>query len=131
MTAANDLHVRFQQEIVPHLDAAYNSARFLSRNPDAAQDIAQEAVLHAYRGFDGYQGGDARAWIFTIVRDCYYNWLIDRRRKARMEIDVHRPDDSGEFSIDDVPSEEDTPDTAVPAAWGFLGPFFTPLPWRL
>jgi RNA polymerase sigma factor (sigma-70 family) len=113
LTGANDLHVRFQQEIVPHLDAAYNFARFLSRNPDAAQDIVQEAFLRAYRGFDGYQGGDARAWIFTIVRNCYYNWLIDRRRKARMEIDVHRSDDSGEFSIDDVPSEEDTPDMAL------------------
>ena len=58
---------RFQREIVPHLDAAYNFARFLSRNADAAQDIVQESFLRAYRGFDGYQGGDARAWIFSIV----------------------------------------------------------------
>jgi RNA polymerase sigma factor (sigma-70 family) len=113
LTSANDLHVGFQNDIVPHLDAAYNFARFLSRNPDAAQDIVQDALLRAYRGFDGYQGGDARAWIFTIVRNCYYNWLIDRRRKARVEIDVHRPDDSAEFSIDDVPSKEDTPDVTL------------------
>jgi RNA polymerase sigma factor (sigma-70 family) len=113
LTSGNDLHVRFQKDIVPHLDAAYNFARFLSRNPDAAQDIVQDAFLRAYRGFDGYQGGDARAWIFTIVRNCYYNWLIDRRRKARVEIDVHRPDDSAEFSVDDVPSEEDLPDVAL------------------
>jgi RNA polymerase sigma-70 factor (ECF subfamily) len=82
-TSANDQYGRFQREIVPHLDAAYNFARFLSRNPDAAQDIVQEAFLRAYRRFDGYQGGDARAWIFSIVRNCYHNWLLEGRRKAR------------------------------------------------
>ena len=80
----NDLYQRFHREIVPHLDAAYNFARFLSRNPDAAQDIVQDSFLRAYRGFDGYQGGDARAWIFSIVRNCYHNWLLEGRRKARL-----------------------------------------------
>jgi RNA polymerase sigma factor (sigma-70 family) len=112
-TGVNDMHARFAREIVPHLDAAYNFARFLSRNADAAQDIVQEAFLRAYRGFDGYQGGDARAWIFTIVRNCYHNWLIDHRRKARVEIDVHRPDDAEAFSIDEVPSDEDTPEVTL------------------
>jgi RNA polymerase sigma factor (sigma-70 family) len=109
----DEAYGRFHQDIVPHLDAAYNFARFLSRNPDAAQDIVQEAFLRAYRSFDGYQGGDARAWIFSIVRNCYHNWLTDRRRKARLESDAHRPDDSEAFSIDDVPSDEDTPETAL------------------
>jgi RNA polymerase sigma factor (sigma-70 family) len=110
---ANDRYRRFQSQIVPHLDAAYNFARFLSRNPDAAQDIVQETFLRAYRGFDGYQGGDARAWIFSIVRNCYHNWLLEGRRKARLEIDVHRRDDAADFSIDDIPSEEDTPEAAL------------------
>ena len=109
----NDQYGRFQREIVPHLDAAYNFARFLSRNPDAAQDIVQEAFLRAYRRFDGYQGGDARAWIFSIVRNCYHNWLLEGRRKARVEIDVHRRDGAGDFSIDDVPSQDDTPESAL------------------
>jgi RNA polymerase sigma-70 factor (ECF subfamily) len=104
---------RFQREIVPHLDAAYNFARFLSRNRDAAQDILQEAFLRAYRGFDGYQGGDARAWIFSIVRNCYHNWLLEARRKARVEIDVHRPDGTKDFSIDDVADDGDTPEAAL------------------
>ena len=108
-----DKYDRFQREIVPHLDAAYNFARFLSRNPDAAQDIVQDSFLRAYRSFDGYQGGDARAWIFSIVRNCYYDWLLEGRRKARLEIDVHHRDDATEFSIDDVPSEADTPETAL------------------
>jgi RNA polymerase sigma-70 factor, ECF subfamily len=113
LTGVNDTHVRFQRDIVPHLDAAYNFARFLSRNADAAQDIVQDAFLRAYRGFDGYQGGDARAWVFTIVRNCYHNWLIDRRRKARVEIDVHGPEVSEAFSVDDVPSDEDTPEVVL------------------
>src|SRR6266581_3571105 len=109
----NDLYARFHREIVPHLDAAYNFARFLSRNPDAAQDIVQESFLRAYRGFDRYQGGDARAWIFSIVRNCYHNWLLEGRRKARLEVDVHRRDDAADFSVDDVASEDDTPETAL------------------
>lgn len=110
---AGDRYGRFQRDIVPHLNAAYNFARFLSRNPDAAQDIVQEAFLRAYRGFDGYQGGDARAWIFTIVRNCYHNWLTDRRRKARIETDVPYPGDSEGFSVDDVASDDDTPEAAL------------------
>jgi len=102
---------RFQREIVPHLDAAYNFARFLSRNPDAAQDIVQEAFLRAYRAFAGYQGGDARAWIFSIVRNCYFNWLLEARRKARVETDAHRTD--GNFSIDEVADDGDTPEAAL------------------
>lgn len=112
-TGANDIYGRFQRDIVPHLDAAYNFARFLSRNPDAAQDIVQEAFLRAYRAFDGYQGGDARAWIFAIVRNCYHTWLIDRRRKARLETDVQHAGDSRQFSIDEVPSDEDTPEATM------------------
>jgi len=107
---ANDLYERFHREIVPHLDAAYNFARFLSRNPDAARDIVQESFLRAYRGFDRYQGGDARAWIFSIVRNCYHNWLLEGRRKARLEVDVHHRDD---FSVEEVASEDDTPEAAL------------------
>jgi RNA polymerase sigma factor (sigma-70 family) len=111
-SGANDTYGRFQRDIVPHLDAAYNFARFLSRNPDAAQDIVQEAFLRAYRSFDGYQGGDARAWIFAIIRNCYQNWLLERRRKSRLEVDVYHGEDD-EFFIDNVASEEDTPETAL------------------
>jgi RNA polymerase sigma factor (sigma-70 family) len=110
---ANDTLVRFQRDIVPQLDAAYNFARFLSRDADAAQDIVQEAFLRAYRSFDGYQGGDARAWIFAIVRNCYHNWLLDRRRKAVIEVDVHSKDNPEENAIDNVPSDEDSPETSL------------------
>jgi RNA polymerase sigma factor (sigma-70 family) len=103
---------RFKQNVVPQLGAAYNFARFLSRDADAAQDIVQEAFLRAYRSFAGYRGGDARAWIFTIVRNCYHNWLMDRRRKSHFEVDCHGESDSEEL-MSTVPTEEDTPETAL------------------
>jgi RNA polymerase sigma factor (sigma-70 family) len=111
--AAADTPARFQRDIVPQLDAAYNFARFLSRDADAAQDIVQEAFLRAYRGFHGYQGGDSRAWIFAIVRNCYHNWLLERRRKATHEVDVHGDDDGQENAIDNVASDDDSPETAL------------------
>jgi RNA polymerase sigma factor (sigma-70 family) len=103
---------RFRQNVVPQLDAAYNFARFLSRDADAAQDIVQEAFLRAYRGFAGYRGGDARAWIFTIVRNCYHSWLMGQRRKSRLEVDYQGEDDSEEL-IATIPSDEDTPEATL------------------
>jgi RNA polymerase sigma-70 factor, ECF subfamily len=72
----------------------------------------QEAFLRAYRSFAGYRGGDTRAWIFTIVRNCYHSWLTDRRRKSRLEIDHHGEGDSEEF-ISNIPSDEDTPEATL------------------
>ena len=103
---------RFKQNVVPQLDAAYNFARFLSRDADAAQDIVQEAFLRAYRSFAGYRGGDARAWIFTIVRNCYHSWLMDRRRKSRLEVDYHGEGDAEEL-ISSISSDEDTPEAML------------------
>ena len=89
LPSTDDALARFKQTIVPHLDAAYNLARLLSGDADAAQDIVQEAFLRAYRSFAGYRGENARAWISRIVRNCYYNWLMSRRRKSRLEVDSH------------------------------------------
>jgi RNA polymerase sigma-70 factor (ECF subfamily) len=110
---AADRLARFQRNIVPQLDAAYNFARFLSRDADAAQDIVQDAFLRAYRSFDGYQGGDSKAWIFVIVRNCYHNWLADRRRKAGIETDIQGQDDDADNAIDNVASDDDSPETAL------------------
>jgi RNA polymerase sigma factor (sigma-70 family) len=109
---ANETLLRFQRDIVPQLDAAYNFARFLSRDADAAQDIVQEAFLRAYRSFEGYQGGDARAWIFAIVRNCYLNWLLERRRKMRLETDAHDPG-TKEDATYDVASDDDNPEVSL------------------
>ena len=56
-------HMNFDEAVLPHLDAAYNLARWLTRNDYDAQDVVQEAYLRAFRFFDGFRGSDARAWL--------------------------------------------------------------------
>jgi len=72
---------RFQAVMLPHLDAAYSFARYLCRDPVLAEDLVQDAFLRAYRGFAGYRGGDARAWILAIVRNGFRASFGDRRRE--------------------------------------------------
>jgi len=75
---------RFEQVIMPHLDAAYNLARWLTRNDQDAQDMVQEASLRAFKFFDGFRGGDARAWLLTTVRNTCYTFLHQNRRGDAM-----------------------------------------------
>jgi RNA polymerase sigma-70 factor (ECF subfamily) len=60
----------FRRLILPHLDGAYNLARYLTRDPVLSDDVVQDALLRAYRAFGQFRGGSARAWLFTIVRNC-------------------------------------------------------------
>jgi RNA polymerase sigma-70 factor (ECF subfamily) len=69
---------RFEQQVLPHLDAAYNLARWLMRNDQDAQDVAQEAALRAYRFFDGLRG-EARPWLLSIVRNVAFSSLEKSR----------------------------------------------------
>ncbi|MDB5985205.1 MAG: polymerase sigma factor [Nevskia sp.] len=79
---------RFQAMAAPHLDAAYNLARWLTRNPADADDVVQDAYLRAFRYFDGFRGGDGRAWLLAIVRNTCYSWLRrNRSEQATMEYD--------------------------------------------
>ncbi len=74
---------RFERLVLPHLDAAHNLARYLVRNADDAEDVVQEAVLRALTYFDGFRGGDARAWLLTIVRRTCYTQLERRQALAQ------------------------------------------------
>jgi len=69
----------FEQAVLPHLDAAYNLARWLTRNGQDAEDVVQEAYLRAFRFFPGFRGGDARAWLMKIVRNTCFTWLHANR----------------------------------------------------
>jgi RNA polymerase sigma-70 factor (ECF subfamily) len=89
---------RFEQAVLPHLDAAYNLARWLTRNEHDAQDVTQEACLRAFRFFDGYQGGNVRAWLLTIVRNTCYTWLHQNRGPGSAEVfdeEIHSAEISG------------------------------------
>ncbi len=70
---------RFEKAVLPHLDAAYNLARWLTRSDHDAEDVAQEAYLRAFRFFDSFRGGDSRSWLLTIVRNTCYTWLKQNR----------------------------------------------------
>ncbi len=75
---------RFQQMALPHLDAAYNLARWLSGNTSDADDIVQEAFMRAFRFFDTFRGDSARPWLLAIVRRTWYTeW---RRRASAHEV---------------------------------------------
>jgi len=76
--------VRFEALVLPHLDAAFNLARWLLRSGPDAEDVAQEAMLRSYRFFSGFHGGDVRAWLLQIVRNTCYTWLEKSRHGKEM-----------------------------------------------
>jgi RNA polymerase sigma factor (sigma-70 family) len=85
--------VRFEQQVLPHLNAATNLARWLLRNPADAEDVVQEAMLRAYRFFGDFRGADGRAWLLQIVRNSCYTWLEKRRPAeliAEFDEEVHQ-----------------------------------------
>lgn len=93
----SDPRQRFERLVLPHLDAAYNLARWITRNDHDAQDVVQEAVLRAYRFLDGLRG-EAKPWLLAIVRNSCLTWL-----------QVNRPADLAGFDdrIVEAPAPED------------------------
>ncbi len=73
---------RFERLVLPHMDAAYNLARWLAGDDDAARDVAQEAFLRAFRFRDGLQGEDARPWLLAIVRNTFFTALKEAKSVA-------------------------------------------------
>lgn len=71
--ARHDKADAFRRTMMPHMDAAYNLARYLTRDATAAEDIVQDAYLRAYRSFDSWRGEAAKPWLLTIVRNCFLN----------------------------------------------------------
>ena len=82
----DDAPGRFAASVLPHLDAAYNLARWLVRDAHDAQDVVQDAMLRALRHFDGFRGGDPRPWLLAIVRNAAFAWL-GARRPSEVAID--------------------------------------------
>lgn len=91
---------RFEATVLPHMDAAFNLARWLLRNPADAQDVTQEAILRALRFFDDFRAGNARAWLLQIVRNCCYTWLQKRNafedlselEESALPVEKHTPE---------------------------------------
>jgi RNA polymerase sigma-70 factor (ECF subfamily) len=84
----------FETAVLPHLDAAYNLARWLTRNPHDAEDLVQECLVRAFTYFDGFHGRDGRAWLLAIVRNSFYT-LLRRGRghpAVMFEEEIHTDD---------------------------------------
>ena len=77
---------RFEAQALPHLDAANNLARWLTRSRADADDVVQEAMLRAFRAFDGLRGGDVRPWLLAIVRNCWRDRAADGRRRGHVPL---------------------------------------------
>lgn len=88
----------FDEAVLPHLDAAYNLARWLTRNDQDAEDVVQEASLRAFKYWKGFSGRDCRSWLLAIVRNTFYSSL--RQRAVQPEL-------TADGKVDDV--EEDNP----------------------
>jgi len=102
----DDRRRRFEAQVLPHLDAAYRFARWLARSSEGADDVVQEAILRAYRGFDGLRGSDAKAWLLTIVRNCHSTALRQQQRRAQVPLpEEHDPLD-GDALIATTPDPE-------------------------
>ena len=82
---------RFERLVIPHLDAAFNLARWLLRSGVDAEDAAQEAMLRAYRFFSGFHGGDARAWLLQIVRNTCYGRLDRVKNMTEFDEELRGP----------------------------------------
>ena len=79
-----DERARCEAACLPHLDAAHNLARWLTRDEQEAQDMVQEAFLRAWKAFAGYYGTDGRTWLLAIVRNTCYSWLDKNRTRAQL-----------------------------------------------
>ena len=99
---------QFEALALPHLDAAYNLARWLLRDDHNAQDVVQDAYLRAFRFFDGFEGRNARPWLLRIVRTTCYTWLKNKGRMGeQIEFDEERDSDA---TLGTLKRAEDNPE---------------------
>ena len=101
----------FEAMMLPHLDAAYNLAKWLLRNEQDAQDVVQEAFLRAFKSFGGFHGSNGRAWLLTIVRNTSYT-LLKKNRVADLttsfEEEIHASGDESVSAATILERSEDT-----------------------
>jgi RNA polymerase sigma factor (sigma-70 family) len=110
ISSADD-DARFRSVVLPHLADAYALARWLTGNRADAEDVVQEACLRAFRGIGGFAGGNARAWVLSIVRHTAFTWLGKNRPAALVVVD----DLEGLEHAQAIPHDPDaeTPETAL------------------
>jgi len=101
---------RFETLVLPHMNSAFNVARWLTHNDQDAQDVVQEAYLRAFRFFGGFHGEDARAWLLSIVRNTFYTWHHQNRGHATETTEFEENMHSLETSTSD---HDDSPEAML------------------
>jgi RNA polymerase sigma factor (sigma-70 family) len=104
----DDKRTRFEAQVLPHLDAAYRFARWLSRSPGDAEDVVQDAMLRAFRAFDSLRAADCKAWLLAIVRNCHFTAMKHDQRRAFVPL----PDEDGAYTQDALLSTLPDPESA-------------------
>ena len=102
----DDKRARFESQVLPHLDAAYRFARWLCPAPGDADDVVQDAVLRAFRAFDALRGSNAKAWLLTIVRNCYLTAAKQQQRRAFVPLPEENDAADGHAMIATTPNPE-------------------------
>jgi RNA polymerase sigma factor (sigma-70 family) len=103
----DDRRARFEAEVLPHLDAAYRFARWLSHAPGDADDVVQEAVLRAFRAFDSLRGSDVKAWLMAIVRNCHSTAAKQQQRRAYVPLPEENDAQDADAMTAATPDPED------------------------
>lgn len=104
---AQEDRARFEADVIPHRDAAYNLARWILRGRAQAEDVTQDAFLRAYRSFGAFQSGNARAWLLQIVRNCCLTWLQQN----------HVAEEMTEFDEQTMPPKPENPESLAIATY--------------
>ena len=106
---------RFRELMLPHLDAAYNLARYLARDEDMAADVVQDAFVRALRGFATYREGNAKAWLLAIVRNVFLTGARARGSGRTVSLEAHVKSDGepGDSERDIWDPAQDTPEMAL------------------
>lgn len=112
-TAAAGHVEHFRQAILPHLDGAYNLARYLTRDPVLSDDVVQDAMLRAFRAFGQFRGGSPRAWLFAIVRNCCRTALSGNGGRISLVISESALSEDAAAQLGDRPDPGPTPEEEV------------------
>ncbi|MFL6763990.1 MAG: sigma-70 family RNA polymerase sigma factor [Sphingomicrobium sp.] len=103
----------FNRLIVPHLDGAYNLARYLARDGVLAEDVVQDAMVRAFRAFGKYRGGSPRAWLFAIVRNCCRTAQSSAAGRVALVIHESGLSDDAAARMSEQPDPGPTPEEEV------------------
>jgi RNA polymerase sigma-70 factor (ECF subfamily) len=102
----DELRSRFEAQVLPHLDAAYRFARWLTYSPTDAEDVVQEAILRAFRNFGSLRGSDVKSWLLVIVKNCHFTAAKQRQRRAAAALPDDGDASDGDAMISQIPGPE-------------------------